>query len=140
MGILSHPKVWIDIRILSCPSILISSKSLFFAGDGVDSHFLECQSCTWCRFMSWKQGFCPVEKVWLAQNQFGCQDVQNDLTCRRIGNVRIFRAARKTTKYHQSLNYQSKDDLLTPKIDKVVVLQRLLVGYRHSVPSTGLDS
>ena len=54
--------------------------------------------------------------------------------------LRIFRPARTVQKYKQSLNYQSKDDLLTPKIDKVVVLQRLLVGYRDSVTSKGLDS
>ena len=38
---------------------------------------------------------------------------------------------------NKALNYQSKDELLTPNIDKVVVLQRLLVGYRDSVPSKG---
>ena len=38
----------------------------------------------------------------------------------------------------EALNDQSKDELLTPNIDRVVVSQRLLVGYReHFVLTKG---
>ena len=40
--------------------------------------------------------------------------------------------------YWEALNDQSKDELLTPNIDKVVVFQRLLVGCRDSVPCKGM--
>ena len=43
-------------------------------------------------------------------------------------------------KLEKPLNDQSKDELLTPNIEKVVVFQRLLVGHRDSVPSKGLVS
>ena len=37
----------------------------------------------------------------------------------------------------KALNDQSKNDLLSPNIDKVVVSQRLLVGYRDFVLTKG---
>ena len=37
----------------------------------------------------------------------------------------------------EALNDQSKDELLTPNIDKVVVSQRLLVGYWDFVLTKG---
>ena len=40
-------------------------------------------------------------------------------------------------KRSEAPNDQSKDELLTPNIDKVVVLQRLLVGYRGFVLTKG---
>ena len=39
----------------------------------------------------------------------------------------------------EALNDQSKNDLLTPNIDKVVVSQRLLVGYGDFCPDQRLD-
>ena len=40
-------------------------------------------------------------------------------------------------KAYKAPNDQSKNDLLTPNIDKVVVSQRLLVGYRDFVLAKG---
>ena len=37
----------------------------------------------------------------------------------------------------EALNDQSKDELLSPNIDKVVVSQRLVVGYRDFVLTKG---
>ena len=40
-------------------------------------------------------------------------------------------------KRYKAPNDQSKDELLTPNIDKVVVSQRLLVGYGNFVLTKG---
>ena len=43
----------------------------------------------------------------------------------------------RLVKAQETLNDQSKNDLLTPNIDKVVVSQRLVVGYRDFVLTKG---